>query len=280
MKKMTLALSLTLGASIALASPQPEKPIKDQRTVSLIYVNDIHAQLEPHPELFWSGDKEEYVNNVGGLSRIATVFKEFRRQQPGELLFIDGGDTIQGSGPAAWSEGEVVVKPMNALGLDVAIPGNWSVAYGANAWNQRAKDFNYPMIAANMSDEKTGKQLFAPYLIKEVNGLRIGILGFTEPDIATRQPPHMSEGLNFQATEVLQPQIDRLRNEEKVDLVVLVTHIGLPKATALASQLKGEDIILSADTHERTYEPVIEDGTWIVEAGAFASFVGKLEVGS
>lgn len=269
------AVGLLLATSISTALAEP-KPVN--RNVSLIYINDIHAQLEPHPELFWSGEKEEYVRNAGGMSRIATVFKELRAQQPGELVFIDGGDTIQGSGPAAWSKGQAVVDPMNALGLDLAIPGNWEVVYGAPALKQLSGAFNYPIIAANMLEEESGAPVFDPYLIKEVNGLRIGFIGFTEPAIKTRQPPFMSDGLAFQAKEVLQPLIDKVRNEHKVDLVVLITHIGLPKAIALADELEGEDIILSADTHERTYEPIVRNGAWIVEAGAFASFVGKLDL--
>ncbi|RYG98525.1 MAG: bifunctional metallophosphatase/5'-nucleotidase [Alphaproteobacteria bacterium] len=249
----------------------------DNRRVSLAYINDVHAQLDPHPELFWSGRKEDYVRNAGGLSRIATVFKELRKQRPGEMLFLDGGDTIQGSGPAAWTEGKVVVDPMNSLGLDIAIPGNWAVTYGADAWKQRAGEFNYKMIAANMSDD-AGKQLFDPYVIKEINGVRLGIIGFTEPDIPVRQPPFMSDGLKFQESEVLQPLVDELRNREKVDVVVVVSHIGLPRAVGLAESLKGVDIILSADTHERTYEPLVRGDTWIVEAGAFASFVGLLDI--
>ncbi len=267
----TLALAISAALSFAESGEKT-------RNVSLVYVNDIHAQLEPHPELFWSGPKEEYVRDVGGLSRMAAVFKDLRTQQPGELVFIDGGDTIQGSGPAAWSKGEVVVAPMNALELDFAIPGNWEVVYGAEALRQRAQEFSYPMIAANVNDEKTGERLFEPYLIKEINGIRIGFIGFTEPAIKTRQPPFMSDGLKFPEREVLQPLINELRHEKQVDLVVLVTHIGLAKAAALADELDGEDIILSADTHERTYKPIIRGETWIVEAGAFASFVGKLDL--
>lgn len=277
MKKLIINACVILGTGLsATAAAGPDTA--QHRNVSLIYINDLHAQLEPHPELFWSGEQEEYVRDVGGLSRIATVFKELRAQQPGEFVFIDGGDTIQGSGPAAWTEGKVVVEPMNALGLDLAIPGNWAVAYGAAAWKQRMEDLDYPMIAANMTDEVTGELLSPPYLVKEVNGVRIGFIGFTEPAIKTRQPPFMSDGLEFQAEEVLQPLIDELRDEKHVDLVVLVTHIGLPKATALADLLEGEDIILSADTHERTYDPIIRGQTWIVEAGAFGSFVGKLDL--
>lgn len=278
MNKHIVNLSAGLLGILAANAADTEASRDRSTRVTIAYVNDIHAQLEPHAELFWSGGKEEYVRNAGGLSRIATVFKQLRQQQPGEVLFVDGGDTIQGSGPAAWTDGKVVVNPMNALGLDIAIPGNWSVAYGADAWKARVADFNYEMIAANMTDRETGELLSKPYTIREVNGIRIGVIGFTEPEIATRQPPHLSEGLAFQAEEVLQPLVDKLRKQEKVDLVVLLTHIGLPKATALADLLEGEDIILSADTHERTYEPVVRNGTWIVEAGAFGSFVGKLDL--
>ncbi len=255
-----------------------QRPQPNTRRVSLVYINDVHAQLEPHPELFWENGEEEFVADAGGLSRVATVVNRLRAERPGELLFIDGGDTIQGSGPAAWSDGQVVVEPTNALGLDVAIPGNWAIAYGTQAWEQRAEEFEHPIVAANMANAKTGELLFAPYLIREINGVRVGIIGFTEPDIPTRQPPHLSEGLVFHTAEVLPPLIRELRETHRADLVVVATHIGLPKAVLLAESLQGVDVVLSADTHERTYEPIIRGDTWVVEAGAFASFVGVLDI--
>jgi len=271
----TAAFGSMISAAGAIEASPPAEP--GERRISLAYITDVHAQLEPHPELFWHDGKEEYVREAGGLSRIATVFKDLRKQRPGEVLFIDGGDTIQGSGPAAWTDGKVVVEPMNALGLDVAIPGNWSVAYGADAWKKRSSEFNYKIIAANMADA-AGKPLFDPYVIKEINGVRVGIIGFTEPDIPVRQPPYMSDGLEFQNREVLQPLIDELRQTKDVDVVVVVSHIGLPRAVGLADTLKGVDVMLSADSHERTYEPIIRGNTWVVEAGAFGSFVGVLDI--
>lgn len=278
MKHIITHLSCTALAigQFTPALAKPTDPSGDRR-VSIAYVADIHAQIEPKPELFWADGKEDYVRDAGGLSRIATVFNELRAQRPEEMVFIDGGDTIQGSGPAAWTEGKVVVEPMNAIGLDVAIPGNWSVAYGAAAWKTRSAEFNYKMVAANMADD-AGNQLHDPYVIREINGVRMGIIGFTEPAIPTRQPPFMSEGLGFQGAEVLQPLIDELRNEKNADLIVVATHIGLPKAVSLAESLVGVDIMLSSDTHERTYDPIIRGDTWIVEPGAFGSFVGLLDI--
>ncbi|HRO49098.1 MAG TPA: bifunctional metallophosphatase/5'-nucleotidase [Hyphomicrobium sp.] len=271
---------VSVSSLSALApSAASEKPrAHELRRVSLVYINDVHAQLEPHPELFWSSGRDEFVRDVGGVSRIATVFKRLRESRPGELLFIDGGDTIQGSGPAAWTQGKVVVEPMNALGLDLAVPGNWAVAYGAGPWKERANEFSHQVVAANMLDAATGELLFEPYVIKERNGVRIGLIGFTEPDIPTRQPPHMSEGLSFRGTEVLQPLVTELRERHRVDVVVVATHIGLSKATHLAETLVGVDVVLSADTHERTYEPIVRGDTWVVEAGVFGSFVGTLDL--
>lgn len=273
-----IAVLAALSQALAAESSPIASANQGNRRVSLVYINDVHAQLEPHSELFWFDGKEEFVRDAGGLSRIATVFNRLRTERPDELLFIDGGDTIQGSGPAAWTEGQVVVDPMNSLGLDIAIPGNWSVAYGERAWRARAAEFNYPIIAANMRDAETGELLFAPYLVKEVNGVRIGVIGFTEPDIPIRQPPHLSEGLAFDANQVLPPLVTELREEHQVDLVILATHIGLPKAIGLADTIEGVDVVLSADTHERTYEPIIRGNTWVVEAGAFGSFVGILDI--
>jgi len=273
-----IAVVAALAIPVAAAAKVPRSDESKPRRVSLVFINDIHAQLEPHPELFWSGDRDEYVEGVGGLARIATVFNRLRAERADELVFIDGGDTIQGSGPAAWTKGQVVVEPMNALGLDLAIPGNWSVAYGARAWKDRTAEFQYPMIAANMREKDSGELLFKPYLIKEVNGLKVGFLGFTDPEIPTRQPPHLSAGLALDDESVLPKYVAELRERHKVDLLVLVTHIGLPKSIGLADSLEGVDVILSADTHERTYEPIIRGNTWVVEAGSFASFVGVLDI--
>ncbi len=270
-------LAMTISVSAANNVSTHGTKMKTKK-FSIAFVNDIHAQLEPHPELFWQGDESERVHNAGGLSRIATAFKQLEAQRPHGMLKIDGGDTFQGSGPGAWTQGEVMVRPLNALGFDLAIPGNWSVAYGAKQLQTLSEKVNYPMIAANIFDAKTGERSFRPYLVKEVNGVKIGVLGFTDPDVPSRQPPHMSEGLNFQAAKVLQPLIDELRNEEKVDVVVLVTHIGLHKAVPLTRQLRGVDISLSADTHERTYEPIEVGDVWVVEAGAFGSLVGVMDI--
>jgi len=272
------ALFIIIGGLIVSIGGEAGAQENTPNEISLVYIADVHGQIEPKAELFWDDAAERYVENAGGLSRIATVFDRIRDERPGTALFIDGGDTFQGSGPAAWSEGRVVVEPTNALGLDMGIPGNWSVTHRKQALLDRAQELNYPIIAANMFHEDTEELLFEPYFIKEINGIDIGVIGFTDPDIPMRQPPFMSEGLMFKGPEVIQPLVDELRDERDVDVVVVATHFGLPKSIKLAEELRGVDVLLSSDTHERTYEPIVRGDTWIVEPGAFASFVGVLDL--
>ncbi|QDT16675.1 bifunctional metallophosphatase/5'-nucleotidase [Alienimonas californiensis] len=269
---------------VAPAAPaaDAERDSDRVRTLSIAYVNDIHAQLEPHPELFWNERTDERVRGAGGLSRIKTAFGRLAETRP-HLLRIDGGDTFQGSGPGAWTEGGVMVRPMNALGIDYAIPGNWAVAYGADRLVELSEQLNYPLLSANIYDAATGELAFEPYRVQEINGVRVGLIGFTDPDVPTRQPPYMSRGLSFRGEEVLQPAIDKLNSGEgveggPVDVLVLVTHIGLMKSVELAETLRGVDVLLSSDTHERTYEPIVRGETWVVEAGAFGSLMGVLDL--
>lgn len=270
--KLVGALLAACVSAPAAVAGEPEPP-----SISLVYIADLHAQLEPHAEFFWRGGTVETAT-AGGVSRIAAAIEVIRKERPGRVLFMDAGDTIQGSAAAAWTEGKAVVAPINALKLDLGVPGNWEVVYGARVLEERARQFRHPLIAANLRDAKSNKLVFPPYLVKEVGGVRIGVLGYTDPDVPDRQPPTYSAGLAFDGAEVLQTLIDELRRKEKVDVVALLTHVGLPKSIHLAETLKGVDFVLSGDTHERTYEPIVRGDVWVVEPGSFGSFLGRLDL--
>jgi sulfur-oxidizing protein SoxB len=273
-----LGLLGTLTFIMPAAAAAPPDPAGPPRTVTLAYFADLHAHLEPHPELFWARGRDELVKDAGGVARLATAIRALRRERPGQTLVFDAGDTIQGSAEAAWTQGRVVVPALNALGLDLAIPGNWEVVYGKDVLLARAREYRHPVVAANIRDAATGRNVFPPYLVSEANGVRVGVIGFTDPDVPERQPPGYSRGLTFDKQDILPPLVRRLREQERADVVVLLCHVGLRKAIALADRLQGVDVVLSSDTHERTYEPVVRGTTWVVEPGSFGSFLGRLDL--
>ncbi|OYZ19563.1 MAG: bifunctional metallophosphatase/5'-nucleotidase [Bdellovibrio sp. 28-41-41] len=251
---------------------------KNSQPITILYIADSHAQIEEHAELFWSEDgKKEEMARAGGFARLAYVVKQIKAKNPNGVLFLDAGDTIQGSGPAVMSQGEALVPLLNKMEIDLAIPGNWEVVYGVEALLKVRANLKYPMIAANIFDGKTGKRVFEPYLIRQIKGIKIAIIGFTDPDVPTRQPPTYSKGFIYKGAEIIQPIVDEIRSQKKADVVILLSHIGLPKAVDLSSTLTGIDVHLSGDTHERIYTPV-EKNHWVVEPGSFGSFLGRLDL--
>ena len=263
-------LALTLGCGAWQGSVQAPS-----KRVVLLFMADLHAQLETHPELFWQG-QASWIKPAGGLARVGGYVRACREANPAGVLFVDLGDTFQGSGPASLSKGRALIGPMNALKPDVALPGNWEVAYGAKSMRELAKALEYPTIAANVYEEKTKALVFPPYILADLNGVHVAVIGFTDPDVPKRQPPSYSEGLGYAREDVLPPFIQAVR-KKGADIVVLATHVGLIKAIDLARRLEGVDIVLSGDTHERTFSPVQAGSALVLEPGAFGSFLGRLD---
>ncbi|TXD31404.1 bifunctional metallophosphatase/5'-nucleotidase [Lujinxingia vulgaris] len=282
--------AITAGALIAACANAPATPDSATRqadspatehpgeALTVLFVADLHAQLYEHPELFWHEGEDDRLEMAGGFARVAAAIDAIKAERPGRVLVLDGGDTLQGAGEAALTEGAAIVPALNALGIDAAIPGNWEVAYGPEVLKQRATELNFPLFAANLRDEATGERLFPPYIVREFGELKVGVLGYTDPDVPERQPPAYSQGLSYQGPEELPALIDDLRTEQGADVVLLLSHIGLAKAVQLTDELEGVDVHLSSDTHERTYAPIVQNGTWVVEPGAFGSFIGRLDL--
>lgn len=130
------------------AGPRNAEPAP--RHVVFLHLADSHAQLETHPELM-PGQSPE-LQRMGGYARLRTAIDRERRAAP-DAFVVDGGDTFQGSGPAAWTRGETVLEPFNALGVDVCVPGNWEVVYGADRFRELMSRVSCKVIAYNFHDE-------------------------------------------------------------------------------------------------------------------------------
>jgi len=96
--------------------------IADGKRLTLLHFTDMHAQLETHSEYLPGANPE--IQMMGGYARLKTAIEHERAHCEGACFLLDGGDEFQGSGPAAWSEGEAILEPLNALGIDVFTPGN------------------------------------------------------------------------------------------------------------------------------------------------------------
>jgi len=251
--------------------------------VSLLQTADIHGQLLMHDEFFIENGKPVYKKR-GGYATLKTMINELRNQNPGNTLLLDGGDCFQGSGVAALSEGRAIVPLMNNIGYDLMLPGNWEVVYGKEIMMQDMFGYTAAKVCANMyhqtSDEFNGELIFPPYYVKQIGGLKIGFIGYNDPFTPTRQSPAYSKGIQFTHPEKnVARYIQLLREYEKCQLVILLTHMGLAQQVGLSNMpfIKGVDYILGADTHERVRQPIAGAFAKVTEPGAFGSFIAKLD---
>jgi S-sulfosulfanyl-L-cysteine sulfohydrolase len=143
--------------------------------LTIMQMNDSHAYLDLHQELFWNGNHAEY-RKAGGYARIATIFKQVRGEKPGQVLACDGGDTIHGTYTAVKTRGEALIPVLNSLGFD-AMTAHWEFAYGPEQFRKVAGQLAYPMLACNVYHKESRDLVFPAYTIREVGGLRVGIVG-------------------------------------------------------------------------------------------------------
>ncbi|MBU0496176.1 MAG: bifunctional metallophosphatase/5'-nucleotidase [Chloroflexi bacterium] len=240
-------------------------------------MNDSHGYLDLHQEMFWAGDRGAY-RKAGGYGRIATLVQRIRQERPGQVLAFDCGDTLHGTYPAVKTKGQALVPILNALRFD-AMTAHWEFAYGPQRFQEIVNQLDYPMLAINCYDAETDELVFAPYTIAEAAGLRVGVVGIAATIVDKVMPASFSEGIYFTlGNRELPGYIEKLRQEEKADLVVLVSHLGFPQEVQLAGEVDGIDVLLSGHTHNRLYRPVLVNDTIVIQSGCHGSFLGRLDL--
>ncbi|MCX2739012.1 bifunctional metallophosphatase/5'-nucleotidase [Pontibacter anaerobius] len=247
------------------------------KKITILQLNDSHAYLEPHQEMFWEGGDKVY-RTAGGFARIAGYLKQLREEQQGAVLALDCGDTFHGTYPAVHTKGEVMVPILNKLGL-AAMTAHWEFAYGPEQFKKITTALNYPMLAINIYDKQTDELVYKPYLVQEVNGVKVGVIGIACNIVDKTMPPHFSKGLYFTlGNEELPGNIKKLKEEEKADIIVLISHLGFPQNMKLLSEVPGVDVCLSSHTHYRTPAPARQGDTIVIESGCHGSFLGRLDL--
>jgi 2',3'-cyclic-nucleotide 2'-phosphodiesterase (5'-nucleotidase family) len=260
-------------------SEEDEKPF----TISILQTTDVHCQVHPHDELFWENNEKVY-RKTGGYAHLATYLKQFRKKNPDTFL-VDTGDMFQGSELSVKTTGTALVPILDALDYNLYLPGNWEVIYSKKNMQTLLGALKAPKVCANMYHDLgngvKGELVFQPYHIWNVQGVKIGFIGYTDPLVPIRQSPVYSKGITYtKPEENIAHYIDVLKNQEQCAYVLVVAHLGLSQQIHLANLevCKGVDYILGGDTHERVRKPIQCKYAKVVEPGAFGSFVGKLNL--
>jgi len=262
--------------------------------ITILSTTDLHGNIYPI-------DYNTNQPDVRGLARVATVVKQARSANP-NLLLLDSGDTIQGT-PLTYYHAKINNAPpdpmmavMSAIGYDAMAVGNHEYEFGWDVLNKSRSEARFPWLSANTYKKGTGETYFQPFIIKQVNNVRIGILGLTTPGMPSLDDPQRY----YSRIEVRDPLGEAkkwtavLRERERVDLVIIAMHMGLEAdlqtgetfpgqmpsenaALAIARQVPGVDVILMGHTH-REVPSLYVNGVLLAQSDKWGRSVARVDL--
>jgi 2',3'-cyclic-nucleotide 2'-phosphodiesterase (5'-nucleotidase family) len=211
--------------------------------------------------------------------------KDLRESQKG-VLVLDSGDLlfkkymnpIQENELKGMSEkAHLIIESLNLMGYDAIGIGDDDLTLGKEFLLDISKKANFPFLSSNLLDEASGKALFQSSLIKEINGLRIGIFSLLSPDFFTGSSDPRKKGLSIQQPiEVAQVMVKELK--PKADLIVLLSHLGYVKDIELAQTVQGINIIVGGHTGINLIYPVVIKNTMILQTASRGMFGARLDL--
>ena len=254
---------------------------KKQRQLVILHTNDTHSTIMPLNENLDNRD----LTGRGGFLRRINMLKEQRQQHP-DLLLFDSGDFSQGSGFYTLFKGEVEIGLMNQMGYDAVTIGNHEFDFGLDNMARLFRQATFPIVCSNYDCTGTVLEgLVKPYITLQRNGVKIGVFALAPP-LKGLVSDANCQGLTFlDPAQTAQKYIDILRRQEKVDLVICISHLGWEVSVypdeKFLRETVGCDLVLGGHTH--TYMPTLQyapDKTGkripVDQNGKHGVFVGKL----
>lgn len=255
----------------APAKPVASTPAPEVQLV-ILHTNDMHG----HPLAF---DNSPMLA-IGGLPAIATFVGQTKAEYD-NVLILDAGDINTGRPESNFFKAEPDIIGYNMIGYDAVVMGNHEFDNELSVFEQQKAWAEFPFISANATRNDGVQLADAPYIIREYQGVRVGIFGITSTE--TRiigSPGVMTQVTVADEVPVATAMVKKLREEELCHVVIAVVHMGLYSTNEsgsrmLAAKVPGIDLIIDGHTHSYITAPVVENGIPIVQAGQWGMYVGK-----
>jgi 5'-nucleotidase len=264
---------------------------QEKLDLTILHTNDIHGHLLPHVyrESGYPGGKGEFVR--GGLARIATLARQLKAQSKNPTMLIDLGD-IATRGPLTNAyEGVADIEAMNAAGYELGVVGNNEFKLkdgyerkdnkGAQAaLMQVLRRARFPFVAANAGERADGVLSgVAPFVVREIQGVRVGFLGLTAPRSASY--PQTVGWWIGDPVEAAKTWIPIARKE--CDILIATTHVGVDDDKKIVAATSGIDAVVGGDSHTFLYQPEVvknADGKEIpiVQSGEFGVNLARFDL--
>lgn len=243
-------------------------------TIVLLHTNDLHGHLTSWQG--WEGELEG--KRIGGFDRLVSAVARTRRQVGENVLLLDAGDLIGDTMLADLTKGESLITALNHLKYDALTFGNHEPDFGTAVLRERMAQADFPFVAANLVDRKSGSLFAAPYIIRNVGGISVGILGLAYPKTPLTTAKENVAEVEFQdPLPAVTRYLPELR-EAGAEIVIVLSHLGLGGDQRLAEAVPGIDVIVGGHSHNRMAKAEQIGKTLIIQAGAHGSDLGRLDL--
>ena len=264
-----LLLAACGGEPESTATPAPPTATPGTfRRLTILYTNDEHGWMEATEE-------------TGGAAGMMGLWREKESYtHDGPFLVLSGGDMWTGSAISTWFDGESMADVMNAMGYDAAAIGNHEFDFGLDGLEQRAAQSEFPFLSANIRDKESGdvSDVALPYVIREVNGIQVGLIGLTTVDTPQTTMPDNVASFDFvpyrEALEQVVPQV----KADGAELLIVVGHIAAGEMRALAPTAAELGIAVIGGGHRNERVSRVASGVALIEAGAYMEAYAKVEL--
>lgn len=239
------------------------EPSQDIRRLRILHLNDLHGAALPE-------------EGRGGLAQVAAVVKREKAEVPEGSLVLNAGDIAEGTMISYLSKGGVVSESLAQIGCDAIEPGNHDFAWGQPTMRSMLSQVNAPIVCANL-EQAEGHEFAQPYVIREVNGVKVGILGLST-DVSNFTTDDKIEGLQYKdPIETAQQYIPQMK-KDGAEVVIALSHIGVEQDRLLAKACPDIDVIVGGHTHTELPEGEYVGSTLIVQSGYKGQFVGEVDL--
>ncbi len=288
-KKFHILLALFLILSVVVPAGSIASPVRaeETRTIVILGTSDIHGNVDNYDYFSDSVPTGSYQR---GLTKVLSYVKSVRATNPDTIL-IDDGDTIQGT-PLSYyfdvldtTKTNPMAASMDYMGYTASTVGNHEFNFGPAVFNKFQSEATFPLLSANVTGCRDYS--FVPYLIKDVNGVQVGILGLTPPAVAHWERPENIVGCVFaDAVTTAQHYVPIMRTEG-ADIIVVAAHSGLDETYGygreenfvpdLANEVPGIDVILAGHAHALVASEMI-NGVLVTEPYYWARNISDIRV--
>jgi hypothetical protein len=211
---------------------------------------------------------------LGGLARRAQYLKEQKDKLGERRLLVDAGNVFGNNSVQDKFKAETALLAMNMLGYDALNVGDRELLYGLEYLREQTRNLHYPLLSANLNDSARDELLFKPYVIKELPGVRVALLGLSSG--LMQSAPQARVITVAKTAETVKKYVAEIGS--RADLIVLLADITYQGAQELTRQVKGIDIILVSRDGQYIFSPAKTNEVIIAQAGNQGRYLGQLKI--